>query len=135
MKLFSIVLLAIAAIARAVPAPLAQSMILGFPTPEPLFEINILPSMANDVVVAGIPYMSYLTFTFQVTETCSYGKMFTSALWIHHDFQKQVWVSDINPVTIKLNGKLLGILYKAPSSGKLLTVSLSGSILTCTSLH
>ncbi|KAH7067557.1 hypothetical protein BKA63DRAFT_582526 [Paraphoma chrysanthemicola] len=66
--------------------------------------------------MAEIPYSPYFTFTFQVTETCSNGKMCTSALWIHHDFQKQFLVSDMNPVTVKINGKLLGIIYKAPPS-------------------
>lgn len=117
MKLFSLVLSGLAAIAAAVPAPLAPypSTILGFPTPPPLFEISVLPSSAT---MAGIPYSPYFSFDFQVTETCSNGRMNTKALWIHHDFKKEIWVSDKNPVTIKINGKLLGIIYKAPPSGK-----------------
>jgi hypothetical protein len=119
MRFFALVVLAIAAIAAAVPAPQAISSAADVVAPEPIIVIDIETPMSEGLMIAGIPFTPYFMFRIQVKEECKNGVTAANALWIHKDFQKQFDMDGVHPVTIKLNGKTLSINYKYQTSSKL----------------
>jgi hypothetical protein len=112
MKLFSLMLLAIAVIAAAVPTPASDLAAPDTFSSEPLI-INLPASMGT------ANYDDYFfEYNFTMFESCKSGVINPTGTWSHNQFTTNFTLDSTTPVYVIVNGMALTMLYDFLKHGK-----------------